>query len=318
MHGSVQICTAIPSEKDRLPSKLIATKPRNVLSHLRLGFYIVSGTRPRSRWCCGISVAVFEVQGHFWWTESNLRNFPIGQRRERHQFQLCAPDCVTCHITESSHRLRQLQAFCCLKLRRLNRRVKKHRKLVSAFVFHPHHALSQAALGPEKLPHASMRGSLLAFRLSSSNDVGGATAARLRARALIALRALITRSPGRVQALALGGFGDSKMYLYSWCRRNYIYLYIVSIYNSKLCVSIFTSYHMIVSYLISCHFISYHAISLNVLYCITYCIALHLVLYHIISYCIVLDRIVSCCIVLDYKLLYCIVLLVLLCVRVFA
>ena len=145
---------------------------------------------------------------------------------------------MTRHITESSHRLRQLQAFCCLKLRRLNRRVKKHRKLVSAFVFHPHHALSQAALGPEKLPHASMRGSLLAFRLSSSNDVGtsatggvGATAARLRARALIALRALITRCPGRVQALALGGFGGSKMYLYSWCRRNiYLYIYIVSIY----------------------------------------------------------------------------------------
>ena len=234
---------------------------------------------------------------------------------------------MTRHITESSHRLHQLQAFCRLKLRRLNRRVKKHRKLVSAFVFHPHHALSQAALGPKKLPHASMRGSLLAFRLSSSSDVGtsatggaGATAAGLRARALIALRALITRSPGRVQALALGGFGDSKMYQYSWCRRNYIYLsiYIYSIYNSKLCVSIFTSYHMIVSYLISCHFISYHAISLNVLYCITYCIALHLVLYRIISYCIVLDRIVSCCIVLDYKLLYCIVLLVLLCVRVFA
>ena len=88
-------------------------------------------------------------------------------------------------------------------------------------------------MSPEKLPHASMRGSLLAFRQSSSSDVGtsatggaGATAAGLRARALIALRALITRSPGREQALALGGFGDSKMYLYSWCKRDNIYIYI--------------------------------------------------------------------------------------------
>ena len=55
MHGSVQICPAVPSEKNRLPAKLIATKPRNVFSHLRLRLYILSGMRPRSRWCCGIS-----------------------------------------------------------------------------------------------------------------------------------------------------------------------------------------------------------------------------------------------------------------------
>ena len=101
-----------------------------------------------------------------------------------------------------------------------------------------------------KPPHASMRGSLLAFRQSSSRDVGtsatggaGATAAGLRARACIDGAAGIDYAQPWEGASLSAGRGDSKMYLYI-CRIMGVYLHIVS-------------YHSILSRLMSYHIISY-------------------------------------------------------------